>query len=61
LALWYVERNLGVQQFNSGNEIKEVMRKIWYHSAFDNIQGILQKRMSRPPWAIENGAEYAHK
>jgi hypothetical protein len=45
-------------ELNSGNEIEEVITKVWDELTFDEVQTVFHDWMSRLAWVVENGGRY---
>jgi hypothetical protein len=52
---------LNDQEFNSSDEIEEVITMTLDDLISDSVQSLFQNRMSRLASVIENGREYAHE
>jgi hypothetical protein len=57
LVLWNVEGSLQNREFNSSDEIEEVITKVWDELAFNQVQRVFHNWMDPLPWAVENGGE----
>jgi hypothetical protein len=49
------------REFNSSDEIEEVIPKVWAEPTFDEVQRVFHNWMSRLEWVIENAGEYIIK
>jgi hypothetical protein len=58
---WLSEMLKGVlkdREFNSNDEIEEVMTKAWDEFTFDEVHTVFHDWMSRLTWVIANGGAY---
>jgi hypothetical protein len=57
LALWNIDGSLEDREFNSSDQIKEVITKVWDKLTFNEVQSVFHNWMSRLTWNIENDGE----
>jgi hypothetical protein len=53
-----LKRVLKDREFNSSDEIEEVITEVWDEFTFDEVQSVFHNWMNRFTWLIENGGEY---